>query len=126
MRAWADLGASGESGRPRKNWQNLRESERVWEHLGEPENLGEPGRVWGHLGESWGIWESLRELPHYARYARATARARAGEELRKSWGRAGRELGKSCARAGKRAGKELGKDTKPVILLEVSQKPVVA
>merc|ERR1711894_288799 len=69
----------------------------------------ESGRVGGSLGESGRIWESLRERLHYARYARATTWARAGEELGKSWERAGEELGKSWARAGKRAGKSWGK-----------------
>ena len=42
----------------------MRESGRVWEHLGEPEKLGEPGRTREHqenLGESGRVWENLGE-----------------------------------------------------------------
>ena len=84
----------GELGSVKRVWESVGESGRIWENLGESGSIGENLRIWESLGESGRIWESLRERLHYARYARATAWARAGEELGKSWGRAGQELGK--------------------------------
>ena len=100
----------------RRIWQNLRESGRVWEHLGERENLGEPGRIWEDLGEPGRVCESVFTT-------RATRAQQRGHELGKSWERAGGELGKSWGASG-----ESGRAKLSILAEEYTKngKPVVA